>query len=100
MIRMLVILVPALAAACAPAPMSRERAEMLCREEAGLADGVQGRVGVGISSDGPGGRAGITVTNRVLDPQTEAEFLAECIARRMAGEPQPTTFGVNIDRRF
>ena len=100
MTRILIFLAPTLVLACAPVPMSPNRAEALCREEAGLADGVEGRVGVGIGSEGPGARVGVRVTNRVFDPQTEAEFLNDCIARRMAGDPQPTTFGVNIDRRF
>ncbi len=80
--------------------MSPERAEALCREEAGLADGVQGRVGVGIGSDGPAGKGAVTITNRVFDPQTEAEFLSECIARRTAGEPKPTIVGVNLGGSF
>ena len=100
MTRTLFYLMPPLAMACAPVPMSLERAETLCREEAGLADGVEGHVGIGVGSEGPAGKAGITVTNRILDPQTEAEFIADCVARRMAGEPKPTTVGVTIGGRF
>ena len=85
-----------LLAACAPDPMTLERADRLCREEAGLADGVQGYVGIGIGSDGPAGKGRITITNRVFDPQSEQEFMAECVARRMSGKPKPTTFGVNL----
>ena len=95
MIRMLVCITPVLAA-CAPQPMTPERAERLCREEAGLADGVQGTVGIGLGTGGPSGKAGITITNRVFNPQTEQEFMAECIARRMAGRPRPTTAGITL----
>ncbi|MDJ0630764.1 MAG: hypothetical protein QNJ44_21080 [Rhodobacter sp.] len=76
--------------------MTPERAERLCREEAGLADGVRGTVGIGVGSGGPAGKAKITVTNRIFDPQSEAEFMAECIARRLEGRPAPTTAGITI----
>ncbi len=97
---MLVLLALPLVAACAPVPVSPERAEALCRDEAGLADGIEGEVGAGIGSGGPAGKGAVTVTNRIFDPQTEAEFMAECIARRTAGEPKPTTVGVNIGGSF
>lgn len=99
MIRILICIAPLLAA-CAPQPMTAERAERLCREEAGLADGVQGMVGVGVGTGGASGKAGITITNRVFSPQTEREFMAECIARRMAGGPKPTTAGITIGGSF
>ena len=82
--------------ACAPVPVTRERAEQLCRDEAGLADGVQGRVGIGIGTGGPRVGAGIIITDRVFGPQTEEEFLEECIERRMAGNPAPTRTGITI----
>ncbi len=83
-------------AACAPVPMTPERAERLCREDAGLADGVQGRVGVGIGTGGGRAKGSITVTDRVFNPQSEEDFLRDCIDRRLAGEPQPTTFGITV----
>ena len=79
--------------------MTPERAEALCREEVGQADGVSGRVGVGIGTGGPKAKGSITVTNRVLNPQSEEEFFAECIDRRLAGRPAPTTFGITIGGR-
>ena len=85
-----------LISACAPVPMTLERAERLCRDEAPLADGVSGRVGVGVGTGGAKARGGIVVTDRVFNPQTEEEFMRDCIARRLNGEPQPTTFGVTI----
>ncbi len=88
----------ALLAACAPAPMTPERAERLCRDEAGLADGVQGRIAIGVGSGGPAGSAEITLTDRILRPQTEEDFLADCIARRLAGRPPPATAGITIER--
>ncbi|SDZ42609.1 hypothetical protein SAMN05444004_11430 [Jannaschia faecimaris] len=97
MIRALILL--PLLAACAPVPMTPEKAARLCRAEIGQADGISGSVGAGVSNGGPVARGSITVTNRVLNPQTEAEFLEDCIARRVAGKPEPTTFGVSIGRR-
>lgn len=96
MIRHLAYLAPLLALACAPVPMTRERAEQLCRDEVELADGVQTRVGIGIGTGGPRAKAGIIVTDRVFDPQSDEEFMAECIARRMAGAPTPTRTGIII----
>lgn len=76
--------------------MTPERAEALCREDAGLADGVQGRVGVGVGTGGGKAKGSITVTNRVLNPQTEDEFIRSCVARKLNGEPEPTTIGITI----
>lgn len=76
--------------------MTPERAERLCRDEARLADGVTGSVGLGVGSGGATGSAGITLTNRVFSPQSEEDFVAECVARRLAGQPQPTTVGISL----
>ncbi|MEM9432920.1 MAG: hypothetical protein AAGA12_03295 [Pseudomonadota bacterium] len=86
--------------ACAPVPMTPERAEALCRDEAGLADGVQGRVSVGIGTGGTRARTGVVFTDRVFDPKGEDEFLEDCIARRMAGKPAPTRVGISIGARL
>lgn len=88
-----------LVGACASGPLKQERAEKLCREDLGLADGVQGTVGVGVGTGGAKAKGSITVTNRVLNPQTEAEYLQSCIDRRMAGKPAPATFGITIGAR-
>lgn len=99
MIRLLPILVVPLAVACAPVPMTPERAARECRADASQADGIFGSVGVGVSNRGPVGDGSITITNRVFNPQSEEEFVAECIARRMEGRPEPTTFGVSVGSR-
>ena len=94
MIRFLALL--PLLLACAPVPMSPERAEQLCRQDLAQADGVSGRVGVGIGTGGAKARGGITVTNQVFNPQSEEAFLKDCIARKVAGEPEPTRFGISV----
>jgi len=86
--------------ACTPVPMTQERAARECASEAELADGVRGNVGVGIGNTGASGKAGITVTNRVFNPQSERDFMRECIARKMSGAPKPTTFGVTVGGSF
>lgn len=85
-----------LLAACAPVPVSPERAAQLCREEVGLADGVQGYVGVGVGTGGGKAKGSITVTDRVFNPQSADEAFAACIDRRVTGKPQPTTFGITV----
>jgi hypothetical protein len=81
---------------CAPQPMTVERATDICRDEAGLADGIGGTVGIGIGSTGGTAEASLTLTNRLLNPQTEEEFMADCVARVMAGQPAPPTIGITI----
>jgi len=87
---------PLLLAACAPAPVSPERAAQLCREEVGLADGVQGNVGVGVGTGGGKARGSITVTDKVFNPQSADNAFADCIDRKVNGKPAPTTFGITI----
>ncbi|WP_172299341.1 hypothetical protein [Pseudoruegeria sp. HB172150] len=87
---------PVLLSACAPTPMTLERAERQCREEARLSDGVAGNVRVGVGSRGPSAGGSVTVTNRILSPQSQGDFMQECIARTMRGEPRPTTVGITI----
>ena len=79
--------------------MTLERADALCREELPRADGVSGTVGVGVGTGGPRAGGSVTIDNRVFNPQSEEEFLAECIARRMNGEPQPPRFGITLGGR-
>ncbi len=83
-------------AACAPQPMTVERAERQCREELPLADGVSGNVGIGVGTGGVRTRTGITVTNAILNPQSDREFMAECIDRVMEGRPRPARFGITL----
>ena len=79
--------------------MTLERADALCRDELREADGVSGIVGVGVGTGGVRAGGSVTIDNRVLNPQTEEEFLSECIARRVNGEPAPATFGVTLGGR-
>ncbi len=83
-------------AGCAAPPMTEERAARLCAEEARQADGISGVVGVGVGSDGPGARGTVTITSDILNPRSESQALADCIARRMAGDPTPTRVGITI----
>lgn len=95
MIRSLLISLLVLAA-CAPVPMTRERAEADCKREVGLADGVQGNVKVGVGTGGASGGVGIVITDRIFNPQTPEEFLAECVQRKMEGRPGRTTTGIRV----
>ncbi|EPX81577.1 hypothetical protein [Litoreibacter arenae] len=90
------LVLPLLMAACAPVPMSPERAARECRDEVGLADGVQGNIGVGVGTGGGKARGSITVTDKVFRPQSADAAFAECIDRKISGKPQPTTFGITI----
>ncbi|WP_394197133.1 hypothetical protein [Litoreibacter albidus] len=83
-------------AACAPVPVSPERAAQQCREEVGLADGIQGNIGVGVGTGGGKARGSITITDKVFRPQSADDAFAECMDRKVTGKPQPTTFGVTI----
>jgi hypothetical protein len=76
--------------------MTPERALRLCHDDAGLADGVRGNVGVGIGSGGGRARGSITVTNRVFNPVSEEDFIAQCVDDRLAGRGRPTTVGITI----
>jgi hypothetical protein len=76
--------------------MTPDRAERICREDAGLADGFGGNVGVGVGTGGAKARGSITVTNKILNPQSEADFMRECVRRVMNGDRGPTTVGITI----
>jgi hypothetical protein len=75
----------ALVAGCAAQPMTRERAARLCADEAREADGISGTIGVGAGSEGGSASGRLVITSAILDPQSEADALEACIARRMAG---------------
>ena len=76
--------------------MTPERAARLCQQEVGLADGVQGNVGVGVGSGGARASGEITVTNRVFNPVSEEDFMRECVADRLANKARATTVGITI----
>ena len=88
----------ALAAGCAGQPLTRASAERLCADEARLADGVAGNVGVGIGSGGGTASGRLVVTSDVLRPRSEADALDACVARRMGGDraPGPRRPGLTI----
>lgn len=92
-------LLPLLVMACTTAPPTPERALRQCRAEAPLADGISGSVGAGISNRGPVGDGSITITNRVFDPQSEDEYITDCIDRVLNGRPPPTTYAISMGRR-
>lgn len=85
--------------ACAPQPVSPDRAAELCRDEVRSADGVTGNIGVGVGNGGAKAKGSITVTDRVFNPQTEEEFMEACIARRVQGKPAPPRIGITIGGR-
>ncbi len=89
-----------LASACAPIPMTPDRAERQCAERAGLADGVAGSIQVGVGSGGSHSGASITLTRQIFSPQTEDEFMVECIGRLLEGESGPTEVGVSAGQLF
>lgn len=82
--------------ACAPVPVSPERAAQLCREQAGLGDGVRGNIGVGVGTGGGKVRGSITVTDKVFRPQDDQAAFEDCVARKIAGEAEPPTIGITI----
>ncbi|PTX57158.1 hypothetical protein C8N43_1824 [Litoreibacter ponti] len=84
------------AVACAPAPVSPERAAELCRNEPGLADGVSGNVGVGVGSGGGKAKGSIVLTDRVFNPEDPQDAFEACVRRKVNGEPDPTRFGITI----
>ena len=93
--RFLTILAAGLTVACTPAPMTPERAESLCAEQIGLSDGIEGAIHVGIGSSGSHAGASITLTRRIFAPQTEDEFMAECVERLLDEKPAPIQLEVS-----
>jgi hypothetical protein len=79
----------ALAAGCGSQQLTRASAERLCADEARLADGVAGNIGIGVGSGGGRLGGGGLVTSDVLNPRAERDVLEACVARRMAGDNRP-----------
>lgn len=77
-------------------PPSRATAERLCAEEAALADGVAGNIGIAGGSAGANARGSLTITSDILNPRAEADALRDCVARRMAGQPNPRGGGLTV----
>lgn len=96
--RILAFLAFAAASACTPPPMTQERAERQCAEQTGLADGISGAVHVGVGSGGSRSGASITLTKRIFAPQTEEEFISECVDRLLEGKTGTTEVNVSAGR--
>jgi hypothetical protein len=73
-----------LLAACAPIPV--ERAEQMCLNDARLATGPRGTLGVGVSTDGPRATLDVTVSSDYLAGRDPAQVFAACVRRR-SGQP-------------
>lgn len=93
---LLILAISPLVLGCAPTPLSEAAAEARCKEEAKLADGVAGRVKVGVGSGGATGGVGITITDRVFNPQSVDDFMAECIAEKTGRAPVKSRSGSHI----
>lgn len=75
-------------AACAPQPVSPERAAELCEERARAAQGPTGRVTVGANSnDGPFAGAQIGLSADYLAGRDPAEVYEECVFARTGAAP-------------
>ena len=83
-------------AACSGGPPTRATAERLCAPEARLADGIAGSVGVGGGSGGPTAGGRLTITSDILNPRDERQALEDCVARRLAGRPEPRGGGLTV----
>ncbi len=94
----------ALLAACGPPqPPTRATAARLCADEARLADGFGGNVGIGGGSNGPFASGNVTITSDIRNPRPEAEALEACIQRRLAGDSGPAprpAFSVSLGGRL
>lgn len=75
-------------AACAPVPVSVERADQICAERARAAAGPTGRVTVGANSNsGPFSRVSVGVSSDFLRGRDPAEVYQECFFRRTGQVP-------------
>ncbi len=75
-------------AACAPQPISPERAAEICEERARAAQGPTGRVTIGASSsDGPFAGAEIGVTSDYLAGRDPIEVYRQCVYSRTGAAP-------------
>ncbi|MBT8412037.1 MAG: hypothetical protein KJP02_09605 [Octadecabacter sp.] len=76
------------ASACAPVPMSPERAADICEEKARAAQGPTGSVTVGTNSDdGPFSRVEIGVNSDFLRGLDPMEVYVDCVFERTGAAP-------------
>ena len=86
-----------LLAACAPPePMEPRRAEELCRAEIAGNATVRPNIGIGIGRGGPRVRTGVTIPAGALDARPYDQRLADCMSRRMMGQPPAPNVGVSV----
>jgi hypothetical protein len=75
-------------AACAPQPISPDRAAEICEERARAAQGPTGRVSIGANSnDGPFAGAQIGVTADYLVGREPVEVYRQCVYSRTGAAP-------------
>ncbi|PWG17627.1 hypothetical protein [Salibaculum griseiflavum] len=75
-------------AACAPQPISPERAAEICEQRARAAQGPTGRVTIGASSsDGPFAGAEIGLSADYLAGRDPVEVYEECVFERTGAAP-------------
>ena len=71
--------------ACAPIPV--ERAETMCLNDARLATGPRGTLGLGVGTDGPRAVLDVTVSSDYLAGRDPAQVFAACVLRRSGQMP-------------
>jgi hypothetical protein len=74
-----------LLAACVP-PMPVDRAEQMCMNDARLATGPRGTLGLGVTTDGPRAVLDVTVSSDYLVGRDPAQIFEACVRRR-SGQP-------------
>lgn len=75
------------AAACAPVPMSMERAEAQCADRARKAAAPTGSVGITVGSGGVDTRVAIGVSGDYLAGRDPQEVYRQCVLRYTGQEP-------------
>ena len=84
--RALVLVLPLAFAACGPIPV--DRAEEACFEDARLAAGPRGFVGLGAGSGGVSGKFSITVTSDYIQGRDPAEVYEACVFNKSGQLPR------------
>ncbi len=87
MIRPVTYLLPLAVSACAPAPVSVERAMTECRRETPRPGGVSGQMRVGVGSDGLRSGLSLVITGDALRSRSAEETYARCVKRKSGQWP-------------
>jgi hypothetical protein len=86
--RLAVIALTLVAAACTPVPPTPEQAAQMCEERARAAQGPTGNVTIGASSsDGPFVGAAIGITGDFLAGRDPLEVYSECVFNKTGAAP-------------